>query len=86
MKVEYVDYGIANRFEDSIEINKYLQNYPSLLQPILKHEQSHSDETFTGKDLMLDIACLDKIDTWKLLKFMCKHPKSFMQILPFYWQ
>ncbi len=80
-----VGHGIANRFADAIEINKYLKAYPKLYFPILRHELSHSDKTFSFKDFSHDLNSENKVDRIQLLKFMFKHPKSFTQVLPFYY-
>jgi len=37
MDIVEVDYGIANRFNDRIEINKNLKDYPKLRKAILLH-------------------------------------------------
>jgi len=85
MKIKYVDYGLANNFGNSIEINKNLKNYPDLLKPILKHELAHTDKLFSFKDFKLDFYEDNEINTFDMLKFMFKYPKSLTQIFPFYW-
>ena len=82
MEIKYVDWGIANRFSDRIEINKHLKDYPNLLIPILRHERNHTDETFTVHDFKLDFLSNSKVNQWEMLKFMFKYPKSFTQLLP----
>ena len=83
-EIKYVDYGLANRYDHTIEINENLKKYPSLHDAILSHELSHTDEKgFSKRDFMLDFG-ESKINYTQLLKFMIKHPRSFMQILPFY--
>ena len=85
-ELRYVDYALANNFGDYIEINKDLDEEPDLKRAILRHEYYHTKSNgLNKKDFLNDIAP-QKIDNWKLLKFMLKHPKSFMQFLPFYWQ
>lgn len=81
-KVVYVDWGIANSYDDRIELNKHLQFYPELHKQILEHELSHTDEKgFTKKDFALDLGP-QKVNYWKLFKFMCIYPKTFVQFLP----
>jgi len=80
-----VDFGIANRFDDHIEINRNLKKYPHLLEPILEHEFSHTDKSISIEDFKLDFIQSSNINSFEMLKFMVKHPKSFTQILPFYW-
>lgn len=84
MRIEYVDTGIANRFEDRIELNENLKKYPQLHDAILKHEMSHTDKPgFTKEDFLLDISD-STIDNKMLLNFMVHHPKSLFQFLPVY--
>ncbi|KKN17077.1 hypothetical protein LCGC14_0969550 [marine sediment metagenome] len=80
-----VNHGIMNRFADVIEVNRHLRKYPKLYFPILTHELEHSNQPFSLYDLKHDINSHNKVDQIQLLKFMFKHPKSFTQILPFYY-
>ncbi len=80
-----VNHGIANRFEDCIEVNRHLRKYPKLYFPILQHELEHTNRSFSIEDLKHDINSEHKVNQIQLLKFMFKHPKSFTQILPFYY-
>lgn len=84
MKITYVDHGIGNNFGDEIELNKDLLKYPELHEVVLNHELSHTDKLFSLKDLSIDLT-ENNIDLLSMLKFMIKHPKSFTQILPFYY-
>jgi hypothetical protein len=86
MEIRYVDSGLANNFGDYIELNKYLKFYPELHDTILKHELSHTNNKgFTKEDFLLDFSP-SKVNYWKLFKFMCMCPKSFLQFAPFYKQ
>jgi hypothetical protein len=86
MEIRYVDYGLANNFGDYIEINEHLKGYPELHDEILKHELGHTDTPgFTKKDFLLDLSP-SKVSYWKLFKFMCIYPKTFLQFAPFYIQ
>lgn len=80
-----VGHGIANRFEDCIEVNRNLQKYPKLYYPIIRHELEHSNKPFSLFDLKHDINSEHKINQIQMLKFMFKYPKSFTQVLPFYY-
>lgn len=86
-KIVYVPWGIANRFNDgTIELNEHLPEYPELHNAILKHELAHTNEPgFTKEDFALDIGP-QKVNYWKLFKFMCIYPKTFKQFLPVYKQ
>lgn len=80
-----VDHGIANRFENHIEINKHLMKYPHLLKPILEHEFSHTNKKVSIEDFKLDFLMTPALHYKELFKFMIKHPRSLTQLLPFYW-
>lgn len=85
MQVKYVDFAIGNNFGNYVELNKNLKLYPRLHDAILKHELQHTNiQGFTTKDLMLDLSTPSDINTWDLIKFMFRHPKSMIQLLPFY--
>jgi hypothetical protein len=88
MKIEFVDYGIANNFGNRIELNRNLIWHPSLLHRILKHELSHSKGNYSIKDLILDLTSnhseLDKISSWEIFKFSLENPKAFIQLSPIY--
>lgn len=84
MEVRYVETGLANNFGDYIEVNEHLKGYPELHDAILKHEFSHTNSPgFNKQDFLLDLAP-SKVDLWKLFKFMCIYPKTFLQFVPFY--
>ena len=86
MEIREVDFGIASNFGDYIEINKNLRNYPKLRRAILDHEFGHTNRKgFTKEDLMHDLKEV-KVSNFELLKFMVHNPKSFYQLLPFYYK
>ena len=80
-----VNHGIANNFGTYVEINKNLRKYPHLLNPILQHEFSHKGGGASMDDFKLDFIMTQTIHYKDMLKFMIKHPRSFTQLLPFYW-
>lgn len=82
MKVIEVSHSIANRFDEYIEINKNLKKYPHLLQPIMEHELSHTDKTWSWKDFKLDFISNSNVNPFSLMKFMFRHPASFLQFSP----
>lgn len=83
--IEYVENSIANNFGDTIELNRNLLKYPELHEQVLEHELGHSDKPgFTKHDLDHDLKA-SKINQWELMKFMFRHPKAFMQLLPIYY-
>ena len=84
MEVVYTDWGIANRFEDSIEMNRNLKKYPKLHRKILAHELKHTDTFFSVQDLKNDLSSND-LNHLDMIKFMIRHPKSFSQLLPIYY-
>lgn len=80
MNIKYVEWGLANRFKDRIELNKNLKKHPDLLRPILKHELEHTE----GLDILHDINSCKNINMGKLALFMLKNPKTLIQFLPVY--
>ncbi len=82
MKIIEVNHSIANRFDGYIEVNKHLKKYPELYKPILKHELEHTNEVFTWKDFRLDFISNSHVSQFSLMKFMFKHPASFLQLSP----
>ena len=82
MEIKYVSHSIANKFSDHIEVNKHLRCYPKLLDPIIKHEEGHTNKTFTMHDFKLDFLSNSKINHLSLVKFMFRHPLSFLQLSP----
>ncbi len=87
LKIVYRNYGIADRFPNGIiELNKHLKKYPNLHKSLIQHEARHSNnERFNRKDLVHDIGTPNQINTWEMMKFMVRHPFSFMQFVPVYW-
>jgi len=83
--LDFVNKGVANRFDlekyELIEMNDNLRKYPDLFYKVLMHELSHEDGSYKPKDFTHDM----KSKTPGLFKFMIKHPLSFTQVLPFYW-
>ena len=79
MKIEYVTWGLAATFKDRIELNENLKQYPRLHNKILQHELKHLPGRYTIKDLKHDYT--EKLDL-EILKFMFRHPKTFIQFLP----
>lgn len=87
VKIKLVDWGVANRFGDVIEIHKDLIKFPSLFSPILEHELSHTNEKgYKFDDFKADFFPQQNIKRRELWKFMLKRPKTWIQILPFYYQ
>ncbi len=87
LNIVYRNWGISDRFNDgTIELNKNLNKYPSLKRSILAHEIDHTNQPgFTRKDFLHDISSPDKIDMFEMMKFVIKHPRSWVQFLPFYY-
>ena len=51
-KIKYVDWGLANWYEDRIEINRNLKKYPKLHNYIILHELGHKKEFDLMHDFM----------------------------------
>ncbi len=86
-KIIYRNYGIADRFDnDVIELNKHLIKYPDLHKSLIQHEARHTNnQRFNRKDLEHDLSTPNQIKTWKLTKFIIRHPLSLIQFVPVYW-
>ena len=85
MEIIEVEWGLANRFKDEIEVNKHLKKHPKLYYPIMKHEFAHDDSLFSWKEFKHDLITDNKLNQWDLLKFMIHHPKTFTQLIPIYY-
>lgn len=85
--IVYTQWGLANRFynPDSIELNENLKDHPKLQAQLLDHEFKHTNKKFTFYDFKHDLASQQQLDYKTLLVFMIKHPKTFSQFLPFYY-
>ncbi len=83
--VRYVKWGLANRFDDGIELNENLKKYPKLHNSILDHELGHKDSNTFRQDLAHDLTPIQKLNQKEVVVFMLKHPKAMIQLLPFYW-
>ena len=86
-KIIYRNYGIADRFDNNvIELNKHLKKYPDLHKSLIQHEARHTNnQRFNRKDLEHDLSTPNQIKTWKLTKFIIRHPLSLIQFVPVYW-
>ena len=86
-KIIYRSYGIADRFPgEVIELNKHLKKWPTLHKALIQHEARHTNnERLNRKDLIHDLSTPNQINTWKLMKFIIRHPFSLIQFVPIYW-
>ena len=75
MKVKYCKYGLANYYEDHIEINISLKKNKKLRDLIVKHELGHSNKF----DLLHEINPLLGI---KAIPFLLMHPSCWVDFLP----
>lgn len=86
MNVVYVNHGVANRFEDRIELHKDLPKHQELYEFILSHEKNHTEgQRYTWDDLRLDYFTRTPLHIIKLLfKFMIFKPSTWIQLSPIY--
>lgn len=79
LKIVRVDYGIASRYDDLIEIHKKLPKI--LVQKVLNHEKAHTSGKYTLQDFKVDFQSKKPyfLDT---LLFCLKHPEGFINFLP----
>jgi hypothetical protein len=80
LKVVYSDYGLANNFGDYIEINRHFSGDTNkvLRDAVIRHELGH----LTSFDLKHEYKIPWKIMP-KLIWFVIKHPKTWVDFLPF---
>ncbi len=88
IEIKFVDWGLANNFGKVIELHKDLES-SLLLAPILEHELKHTDQEELLEKLLHDLVPSKTDVKWyryKLAMFMLFRPKTWIQILPFYFQ
>jgi len=85
VQINYVNWGLANRFDDCIEMNIHLKKNQRLHDSILDHEMGHKKHNTFKQDLIHDLTPVNKLSQKDVLIFMIKHPKTFTQLLPFYY-
>lgn len=85
VKIEYTKWGLANRFDDCIELNIALKKNSKMHAAILDHELGHKEKNTFKQDLAHDLRPINEVSQWEILLFMIKNPRTFTQILPFYW-
>lgn len=85
MEIRLTDWGVANNFGDYIEVNRHLQTEnPKLYQTIINHELDHTKKTgLNTTDFLLDIG-ETRVNNWELFRFMIRHPKALLQLVPLY--
>lgn len=82
LKIEYNEWGLANRIGDTIVLNKHLKKNPWLHEILLDHEKGHTNKSL---DLKHDFKSLKEapFKEWIMkLAFMIQHPKSLVQLSP----
>ncbi len=85
VEIVYTRWNLANSFDDCIELNKALKTNKNLHDAILNHELGHKKKNTFKQDLFHDLAPINKINQKELVLFMLKHPRTFTQLLPFFW-
>lgn len=78
LKIDFVNYGIASRINDTIIYNKNLLKYDKLGLEVIDHEIRHTS-TFTFKDFTMDLLEGSLVSN---LLFSFRHPRAFTQFLP----
>jgi hypothetical protein len=85
-KIILTEYNVANTFPDgTIELHKdlMLPKYEKLKNAILRHELSHDFNKGFLSNLQVDM--VPRVSSWEIWKFMIPRPKTWIQILPFYY-
>jgi hypothetical protein len=79
LRIEWVNYGIAARFDKTIVMNKNILKYENYALSVLAHEIKHSDSP-NMNDVIMDIEDGSLSDN---IEFCLKNPKGFSQFIPF---
>lgn len=82
LPIKFVNYGLGNRFDDCIEINRRLISYPYLLDEVIVHECKHSDAIWSWKDMWMDM----KVSSPGLLWFVFTHPSTWCDFSPIWFR
>lgn len=78
LEVDFVNYGIASRIDNTILMNINIVKYPTFCKSTLDHEIRHTP-IFNKHNLMMDFFEGSIIDN---LKFCFRHPFAFSQFIP----
>lgn len=87
VEVKYVNYGIANRFENVIELHEQLkeEHWKDLHDYALEHEKKHTPKMLSFWDMMHDYFGERPFKiTKQYWKFLKEVPSSRIQLSPFY--
>lgn len=85
VEISYVKWGLANRFDEGIEMNECLKKNMRLHDAILDHELGHKDQNTFRQDIVHDLSPINKLSQKDLVIFMVKHPRTWTQLFPIYW-
>lgn len=77
MDIEYTEWGLANRFNNRIEINKALRHKKRLHEYILNHELSHKPTFDVWHEAAVNWFIMPE-----LMLFIASHPKTWIDFLP----
>jgi hypothetical protein len=87
LEVKYVNYGIANRFENVIELHEQLkeERWKDLHDYALEHEKKHTAKMFSFWDMLHDYFGRQPFKIKKqYIQFLKDVPSSRIQLSPFY--
>ena len=79
--IVYTEYGLANSYDDRIELNKSFNNpeYVKIKKFVLRHEQGHT----SGFDLKHEIKdSFNLLAVFGLVLFILIHPKTWIDFSP----
>lgn len=85
VEIVWTDWGLADRIDNDILINKALKKDKELLDFVILHEKGHTSGTnFKKEDLYHDFVILPKDIFFylRLFLFQLKNPKTLTQLLP----
>lgn len=76
------EWGISNTYEDRIEINKKLNDFPDLKERVIAHELEHANirkKGLKGWAKQRKVDALTEVKFKHLIPFIKKYPKHFFQ-------
>lgn len=83
IKLRQTDWGVAYRANKVIYVHKNLrEENPLLYEQVMDHERRHSDKAMTFHDFVIDFLPAGVGYGFSLWKYMFKHPKCFVSLLP----
>jgi hypothetical protein len=81
-RIVEVDYGLASAYDDTIEVNRKLKDFPALKESIMKHEQRHRNGVYSIDDFKNDFMAKES-NFKQSLMFSISNPECLINFFPF---